>query len=378
MRFLDQAKIWVSAGGGGGGCVSFLRTRSQPRGGPDGGDGGAGGDVWAEARADLATLIDFRHRPHWKAEQGASGGSQRKRGAVGDAVVLHLPTGTEILDPESGALLADLTHAGARARLARGGAPGRGNASFRSSTNRAPRNAAPPTAGEERSYLLRLRLLAEVGLLGLPNAGKSSLLAQVSRARPKVAAYPFTTRHPQLGVVDLESETEWGAFRRVVFADVPGLIEGAHRGSGLGLRFLGHLERCSLLLHLVDGTSPDPLADVALARTELLAWEGGGGSALAARTAFLLLNKTDLMSPTDAVALRAHLEAETGIETVAISAKNGDGCADLLARLRPLLPPAPWRGDAHEAPPPLDLSEGGEDDFSTGLVSISADPEPWK
>ena len=253
MRFLDETVIHVAAGDGGKGCVSFRKAANLPRGGPDGGDGGNGGDIFAEADSSLATLIDFRYRPHWKAQRGANGGSQAKRGADGESVILKLPLGTQICDAAGEVLLADLVHPRQRVRLAAGGKRGRGNLSFKSSTQRAPRHSAPPTEGESRSYVLRLRLLAEVGLVGLPNAGKSSLLRATTASKTKVASFPFTTKHPQLGVAAVEQEA--GGARHFVMADVPGILEGAHRGVGLGLRFLGHLERCPLLVLLVDAVN---------------------------------------------------------------------------------------------------------------------------
>src|SRR5215216_351999 len=247
MKFLDQAKIYLRAGDGGAGCVSFRREKFIEFGGPNGGDGGRGGDVWAECVEGLNTLIDYRYQQHFKAQRGEHGMGSNRTGANGKDVVLKVPVGTEILAEDGETLLADMTKVGQRVRLAKGGNGGFGNAHFTTSTNRAPRNANPGQQGEERWLWLRLKLIADAGLVGLPNAGKSTFLAASSAAKPKIADYPFTTLHPQLGVVLI-------AGREFVLADIPGLIEGAHEGAGLCDRFLGHVERCRALLHIVDGT----------------------------------------------------------------------------------------------------------------------------
>ena len=247
MKFLDEAKVYIRSGDGGNGCVSFRREKFIEFGGPNGGDGGRGGDVVAEAVNGLNTLIDYRYQQHFKAKRGGNGMGKDRHGANGDDMVMKVPAGTQIYEEDGETLLADLTKVGERAILAKGGNGGFGNAHFKTSTNRAPRHANPGQPGEERTIRLRLKLIADAGIVGLPNAGKSTFLAAVSAAKPKIADYPFTTLHPQLGVVDSDG-------REFVLADIPGLIEGAHEGVGLGDRFLGHVERCRVLLHLVDGT----------------------------------------------------------------------------------------------------------------------------
>lgn len=286
MRFLDQAKIHVQSGAGGSGCVSFRRAKNEPRGGPDGGDGGDGGSVFAEAVEGLNTLIDFRYRQHVKAGRGGHGQGACRAGARGADVVLAVPVGTEVFAEPDTLPMADLTEAGARALLARGGTGGRGNASFKSSTNRAPRRADAGGGGEEFWIRLRLKLLADTGLVGLPNAGKSTFLSAVSRARPKIADYPFTTLYPHLGVTAVGDE-------ELVIADIPGLIEGAHEGAGLGDRFLGHIERCGVLLHLVDGTQDDVAEAYRTVRSELQAY----GHGLAEKPEIVCLNKVDALAP---------------------------------------------------------------------------------
>ena len=247
MKFLDEAKVYIRSGDGGNGCVSFRREKFIEFGGPNGGDGGRGGDVVVEAVNGLNTLIDYRYQQHFKAKRGGNGMGKDRHGANGDDMVMKVPAGTQIYEEDGETLLADLTKVGERAILAKGGNGGFGNAHFKTSTNRAPRHANPGQEGEERTIRLRLKLIADAGIVGLPNAGKSTFLAAVSAAKPKIADYPFTTLHPQLGVVDVGG-------REFVIADIPGLIEGAHEGVGLGDRFLGHVERCRVLLHLVDGT----------------------------------------------------------------------------------------------------------------------------
>src|SRR6266700_6595711 len=262
MKYLDQAKIQIRSGDGGNGCVSFRREKFIEFGGPDGGPGGRGGDVVVEAVDGLNTLIDYRYRQHFKAGRGKNGMGKERAGAGGADVVLKVPAGTQIFDEDGETLLADLVEIGDRAVLARGGNGGFGNAHFKSSTNRAPRRANPGQPGEERTIFLRLKLIADAGLVGLPNAGKSTFLAAVSAAKPKIADYPFTTLVPQLGVVRAAGSS-------FVLADIPGLIEGAHEGVGLGTRFLGHVERCAVLLHLVDVTGDDPVAAYRVIRKEL-------------------------------------------------------------------------------------------------------------
>ncbi len=322
MRFLDEAKVYLKSGDGGPGAIGFRREKYVPFGGPDGGDGGRGGDVFAECAADLNTLIDFRYRQHFKAERGGHGAGARRTGRDGAGAVLSVPPGTQILDEDRRLLLADLTEPGDRVLLCRGGSGGRGNARFKTSTNRAPRHAEPGWPGEERWIWLRLKLIAEIGLVGLPNAGKSTLLAAVSRARPKIADYPFTTLAPQLGVVGADDDS-------FTMADIPGLIEGAHRGAGLGDRFLGHVERCSALLHLVDATGEDPLGAWRTVRGELEAYGGGLGG----KPEFLALNKCDAVDEAAAAGLAAALERRSGREVFRISGAAGTGVKALMRRL---------------------------------------------
>jgi GTP-binding protein len=323
MKFLDEAKIYVKSGDGGAGCLSFRREKYIEFGGPDGGNGGRGGDVVAEAVEGLNTLIDFRYRQHFKAKRGDHGRGRDKTGAAAGRLVVPVPVGTQILDADKRLVLADLTQIGQTAVLAKGGDGGFGNAHYKSSTNRAPRRADPGWPGEERWLWLRLKLIADAGLVGLPNAGKSTFLAAVSRARPKVADYPFTTLHPVLGVVEADHE----AF---VLADIPGLIEGAHTGAGLGDRFLGHVERCGVLLHLVDGTQED-LADAYRAiRGELAAY----GHGLADKPELVALNKADALAPEAVEEKHAALAAAAGKEVFTLSGATGQGVPEVLRRLR--------------------------------------------
>ena len=284
MKFLDQAKVYVRSGDGGAGSVSFRREKFIEMGGPDGGDGGNGGDVWIEAVDGLNTLIDYRYQQHFKASTGGHGMGRLRAGANSDDIVLKVPVGTQVFEEDNETMVADLAKLGDRFRIAKGGNGGFGNAHFKSSTNRAPRHANPGQEGEERWIWLRLKLIADAGLLGLPNAGKSTLLAAVSAAKPKIADYPFTTLHPQLGVVRVGTLS-------FVLADIPGLIEGAHEGHGLGTRFLGHVERCAVLLHLIDVTSEDPVADYRVIRKELKAYS----PELAEKPEIIAFNKTDLL-----------------------------------------------------------------------------------
>ena len=286
MKFLDQAKIYIRSGNGGAGCVSFRREKFIEFGGPDGGDGGRGGAVVAECVDGLNTLIDYRYQQHFKAKTGGHGMGKNRSGAGGADVVLKVPKGTQIFDQDNETLLADLVELGDRVVLAKGGNGGFGNAHFKSSTNRAPRRANPGLPGEERTIWLRLKLIADAGLVGLPNAGKSTFLAAVSAARPKIADYPFTTLHPQLGVVGIDG-------REFVLADIPGLIAGAHEGAGLGDRFLGHVERCRVLLHLVDGTCEHAGKAYKTVREELVAY----GHGLAEKPEIVALNKIDALTP---------------------------------------------------------------------------------
>lgn len=324
MRFLDEAKIYVRAAGGGDGCVSFRREKNVARGGPNGGDGGRGGDVVAVCREGLNTLIDFRYRQHFKAGRGNHGMGKDRTGRAGTSITMELPVGTQVLAEDRTTLIADLTTPGTRIVLARGGGGGRGNAAFKSSTNRAPRQFDPGQPGEECWLWLHLKLLADAGLVGLPNAGKSTFLARVTRAKPKIADYPFTTLAPMLGVVALDD-------REFVLADIPGLIEGANEGRGLGHRFLGHIERCRVLLHLVDGTEGPEAATAAYraVAAELAAY----GAGLVDKPAIVALNKTDAMTADEVAACLAALADETGHAVPAISGVTGSGVAAVLAAL---------------------------------------------
>ena len=286
MKFLDEAKVYIASGAGGNGCVSFRREKFIEFGGPNGGDGGRGGNVIVEAVDGLNTLIDYRYQQHFKAKSGGGGMGKDRHGANGANIVMKVPAGTQIYEEDGETLLADLAKVGDKVVLAKGGNGGFGNAYFKSATNRAPRHANPGQPGEERTIRLRLKLIADAGLVGLPNAGKSTFLAAVSAAKPKIADYPFTTLHPQLGVVRSDA-------REFVLADIPGLIEGAHEGVGLGDRFLGHVERCRVLLHLVDATYEDAGASYKTVRTELKAYSED----LAAKPEIVALSKADAMTP---------------------------------------------------------------------------------
>ncbi len=297
MKFLDEAKIYVKAGDGGAGAVSFRREKFIEFGGPDGGDGGTGGDVWIEAANDLNTLIDYRYQQHFKVRTAGHGMGRLRAGESSADIVLKVPVGTEILDEEKEHVLADLSEAGQRFCVAKGGNGGFGNHYFKSATNRSPRNANPGQPGEEAWIWLRLKLIADAGIIGLPNAGKSTLLSVVSAARPKIADYPFTTLHPQLGVVAVDQKS-------FVLADIPGLIEGAHEGAGLGTRFLGHVERCAVLLHLIDVTGDDPVAAYRTVRKELKAYS----KVLAEKPEIIAFNKADAI---DDKALEKKLKAFT-------------------------------------------------------------------
>src|ERR1700680_2846844 len=313
MKFLDEAKIQLRSGDGGNGCVAFRREKFIEFGGPWGGDGGRGGDVVAEAVAGLNTLIDYRYRQHFKAGRGKNGMGKERAGAAGADIVLKVPAGTQIFDEDGETLLADLVEIGDRALLAKGGNGGFGNAHFKSSTNRAPRRANPGQPGEARTIWLRLTLIADAGLVGLPNAGKSTFLAAVSAAKPKIADYPFTTLHPQLGVVNADG-------REFVLADIPGLIEGAHEGAGLGDRFLGHIERCLVLLHLVDGTSPHAGSAYKTVRAELEAYDHG----LRHKPEIVALNKADALTAEEIKRQVARLKRAAKAAPLVVSAATGE------------------------------------------------------
>ncbi len=323
MKFLDQAKVYIRSGSGGPGSISFRREKFVEYGGPDGGDGGRGGDVWAEAVAGLNTLIDFRYQQHFKAKNGEHGMGRQRTGKDGADVLLRVPAGTEILDEDNETVITDLSEIGQRALLAKGGNGGWGNLHFKSSTNQAPRHANPGQPGIERTIWLRLKLIADAGLVGLPNAGKSTFLAATSNARPKIADYPFTTLYPNLGVVGIDD----GEF---VLADIPGLIEGAHEGRGIGDRFLGHIERCAVLLHLVDATSDDVLGDYRTIEAELSAY----GNGLVEKPRIVALNKCDALDPQDAKDLVTLLVDEGVQIDHRMSGATGQGVPEVLRELR--------------------------------------------
>ena len=322
MKFLDQAKIFVKSGDGGAGCCSFRREKHIEFGGPDGGDGGRGGDVILECVDNLNTLIDYRYQQHFKAQKGNHGQGRNKTGGKGDDVVLKVPVGTQVLDEDKETVLSDLTQAGQRIVLLRGGDGGFGNLHYKSSTNQAPRRNDEGWEGQECWIWLRLKLIADAGLVGLPNAGKSTFLAAVTRARPKIADYPFTTLHPNLGVVTLGEE-------EFVIADIPGLIEGAHEGAGIGDRFLGHIERCRVLLHLIDGTADDVAEAYRVVRHELAAYGGG----LDEKPEVVALNKCDSLTADDIERKLAELAEACGAEVFPLSGVSGVGLKPVLARL---------------------------------------------
>ena len=320
MKFLDQAKIYIRSGNGGAGSVSFRREKFIPNGGPDGGDGGRGGDVWIEAADGLNTLIDFRYQQHFKAQTGAHGQGRNMHGAKGEDVVLKVPVGTQVLDEDKQTVLLDMDTPGKTELLLKGGNGGWGNDRFKGPINQAPRHANPGQEGQERWIWLRLKLIADIGLAGLPNAGKSTFLAAVSAARPKIADYPFTTLTPNLGMVDLSPS------ERFVIADIPGLIEGASEGAGLGTRFLGHVERSASLIHLVDGTQDDVAAAYATIRHELEAYGGGLGE----KPEIVALNKIDALTPEAREEKAAELQAACGRRPMLVSGVSGEGVPELL------------------------------------------------
>ncbi|MEC8109270.1 MAG: GTPase ObgE [Pseudomonadota bacterium] len=330
MKFLDQAKIFMRSGNGGPGSVSFRREAHVPFGGPDGGDGGSGGDVVALAVNGLNTLIDYRYQQHFKADSGRPGAGRNRSGASGKDVTLLLPIGTQILTDDQQTVLADLTYEGQSIILAKGGVGGKGNAFFKSSTNRAPRKSQPGTTGQSLWVWLRLKLIADAGLLGMPNAGKSTFLSAVSAARPKIADYPFTTLHPNLGVVGIDG-------KEFVMADIPGLIEGAHEGTGLGHRFLGHVERCQVLLHLVDATGTDPVAAWQVLRRELKAYGGG----LYEKPEIVGLTKLDATPADYADELAAKLRATGASHVICLSSVTGIGVTIMLRQLIAVIETSP-------------------------------------
>lgn len=319
MKFLDQARVYIRSGSGGAGCVSFRREKYIQFGGPDGGDGGKGGDVWVECVDGLNTLIDYRFQQHFRGKTGVHGMGKNRSGANGKDVILKVPVGTQILEEDNDTLIADLTEVGQRVLIAKGGNGGFGNARFKSSTNQAPRRSNPGEEGIEKAVWLRLKLIADAGLVGLPNAGKSSFLASVTAAKPKIADYPFTTIHPNLGVVRQDA-------RECVLADIPGLIEGAHEGAGIGDRFLGHIERCRVLLHLVDGTSDHVGQDYVTVKGELAAYGGG----LEDKKTYVVLNKIDALTDDEIKRRSAELEEASGQEVMLMSGATGEGVEGVL------------------------------------------------
>ena len=327
MKFLDQAKIFIKSGDGGNGCLSFRREKFIEFGGPDGGNGGRGGHVYAEAVEGLNTLIDYRYQQHFKAGRGVNGMGKDRTGAYGEDALLKVPVGTQFFDEAGEFMIGDLTEQGQRILLAKGGDSGLGNTHFKSSTNRAPRRTTPGEPGQEMWIRLRLKLLADAGLVGLPNAGKSTFLASVSRATPKIADYPFTTLAPQLGVVSSDG-------REFVLADIPGLIEGAHEGTGLGVRFLGHIERCGVLLHLIDSTADDVVESYETVLAELSAY----GAGLKEKPAVVGLNKVDLLREEEIAEKQRQLKKVAAGPVLPISAATGRGVRDLVRRLADYIP----------------------------------------
>ena len=326
MKFLDETKIFVKSGDGGDGCVSFRREKNVAMGGPDGGDGGRGGDVVLEGSGSLNTLIDFRYKQHIKGGRGGHGMGKNRTGSKGKSVTVKIPVGTQVLEEDRKTLLADITEAGQQVVIAKGGDGGFGNTHFKSATNQAPRRANPGYPGTEFWLWLRLKLIADAGLVGLPNAGKSTLLAAVSRAHPKIGDYPFTTVHPNLGVVYIGDRTGGDEF---VLADLPGLIEGANEGAGLGNRFLGHVERCRVLVHLIDGTLDDVAGAYQTVRREVEAY----GGSLAEKPELVALNKADALSDEDKAEKQELLALASGAEVAVISGISGDGLQTLMAVL---------------------------------------------
>lgn len=344
MKFLDQAKIFIQSGNGGPGSVSFRREAHVPRGGPDGGDGGRGGSVLAECVDGLNTLIDYRYQQHFKAQSGRPGAGRNKNGPSGTDITLKLPVGTQILNEDNDMVIADLTKVGQQIVLARGGDGGRGNASFKSSVNQAPRRHETGFPGQEMWVWLRLKLIADAGLLGMPNAGKSTFLSSVSSAKPKIADYPFTTLHPGLGVVRHDQ-------REFVLADIPGLVEGAHQGIGLGHRFLGHVERCRVLLHLVDATAEQPVENWRVIRNELAAYDAD----LASRKEITAISKSDACDAERMADIKSALEKAGAEHVVMLSSVTGNGISDTLRLLQK----------------EIDQNHAAE-------VAANIEPEPWR
>lgn len=330
MHFLDQAKIFLRSGGGGPGAVSFRHEKFMEYGGPDGGNGGKGGDIIFEAVPGLNTLIDFRYTQHFRAPRGSGGSGSNRTGAGGDDLIIHVPIGTQVLSEDKEDVLADFTVPGERVVFFRGGDGGRGNASYKTSTNRAPRQHGTGWPGEEAWVWLRLKLLADAGLVGLPNAGKSTFINATTNAKAKVGDYPFTTTRPQLGVVSHKG-------REFVLADIPGLIEGAAEGAGIGDRFLGHIERCKVLLHLVDATGDNPVENYRIVRGELDAY----GAGLLEKREVIGLNKIDALEPADLKKLATKLKRASKAEVMLLSGASGEGVQAVLDRLVEAIGPGP-------------------------------------
>ncbi|MFT0877871.1 GTPase ObgE [Rhodopseudomonas sp. G2_2311] len=330
MKFLDEAKVYIRSGDGGNGCVAFRREKFIEFGGPNGGNGGRGGDIIVEAADGLNTLIDYRYQQHFKAQKGGNGMGSDRHGAGGKDIVMKVPVGTQIFDEDKETLIHDFTKVGERFVLAKGGNGGFGNAHFKSSTNRAPRHANPGLPGEERWIWLRLKLIADAGLVGLPNAGKSTFLSKVSAAKPKIADYPFTTLHPQLGVVNSDG-------REFVLADIPGLIEGAHEGAGLGDRFLGHIERCRVLLHLIDATCEHAGKAYKTVRGELEAY----AETLVDKIEIVALNKIDAVEPDELKKQKDRLKRAAKKTPLLLSSVTGQGVPEALRALVAVIGEAP-------------------------------------
>jgi GTP-binding protein len=322
MKFLDQTKVYIKAGDGGGGSVSFRREKFIEFGGPDGGDGGRGGDVWVEAVNGLNTLIDYRYQQHFKADTGVHGMGRNRHGAKGSSVTMKVPAGTQVFEEDGETLICDMTEVGQKYRVAKGGNGGFGNAYFRSSTNQAPDWANPGQEGEEKTVWLRLKLIADAGLVGLPNAGKSTFLATTTRARPKIANYPFTTLHPNLGVATVDG-------KEYVLADIPGLIEGAHEGIGLGDRFLGHVERTRVLLHLVSAQEENAGKAYKTVRAELEAY----GAGLGEKAEIVVLSQADTVDAADLKKKKASLKRAAGQPPFVLSSASGAGMKEVLREL---------------------------------------------
>jgi GTP-binding protein len=339
MKFLDEAKIFLQSGDGGAGCESFHREKFVEYGGPDGGNGGRGGDVWIECVGDLNTLIDFRYTQHFKAQKGHHGMGRNRTGADGNDIIVKVPVGTQLLSEDKEEILADFTEIGQRMRFLKGGDGGFGNLHYKTATNQAPTKTLPGWPGQECEVWLRLKLIADAGIIGMPNAGKSTFLAANSAAKPKIADYPFTTLHPNLGVVKHEGYD-------FVMADIPGMIEGAAEGVGLGVRFLGHVERTAVLLHLIDMTQEDPVENYHVIRAELEAY----GEGLEDKLEIVALNKSDAFFPDEAEEIRKKFEEETGINPFLISAVSKDGLRPLLFKLVEIIQNDKARREAEENP----------------------------